>query len=112
MINLKQVFTDKNGEVVKQNYKTEVFENGETKTKNEYRETTLMDIVRLSLLQTNIGEETPKPKESLKRYQLYRKIQGNDVIELSKKEIKYISKLISKHYDVLFAGQAIEMLNK
>ena len=114
MVNLQSVFMDKNGQPVKQVYRSEEFKDGEVKPVSDYRETTLMDIIRVSLLkgsEDSFFSSLFKEKNTLKRYQMYRKLEGNTEIELTNKEIKFVSKLICKHYDTLFAGQAIEMLN-
>ena len=114
MIDLKQVIVNSNGEPMKQNFKTiEPSDDGKGKETTVYREVVLKDILKVSLLNT-CQEDTLKKtndKEVVQRYQLWRRMHDIDKIVLEKKEKKLLKKLIYQHYEILVAGQAIEILN-
>jgi len=109
MIDLTKVLVDKDNQPIKQNYRTEVVEKGKTVEKSNYRETTLSDVCRIALLKGH-GEELI-PSLAVARYKLFRKINGNEKAELDQYEKDLLSDLICKSYEVLIAGQAIELIN-
>jgi len=69
--------------------------------------TDLYVLVQGALLSHN-GDVEPELIE--KRYDLYKKVEGKDEIEITEEELKVISELLCRKYDVLFAGQAIKLL--
>lgn len=118
MIDLKTVILNSNGEPMKQNFRTkELDENNKEKETSIRREVVLKDLFKVALLNKsqndvdNLERGKFNEKEATQRYQLWKKIQGKDEVSFDKKEIKLIKKLIFQHYELLIAGQAIEILN-
>jgi hypothetical protein len=107
MIDFNTKFIDQKGDVVKQNYKTSKIVDGEIKEFNDYRETTLEDVARGSLLNS---DEEDDPSEILQRYQLFRKIANKGKVNLTEKEKTLLKKYICIKHEVLFAGQALEII--
>jgi hypothetical protein len=99
--------TDQDNEVVKQNFKTGKLVDGKLKETNVYREVTLEDIARNALLKS---DDEVNPDEVLKRYQLFRKIYQKGEVDLTENEKTLLKKLICKIHDVIFAGQALEII--
>ncbi len=108
MINFKTPITDESGEVVKQNWNTKKIVRGKQVDGTVNRETTLEDLTRLALLGSYDDE---KDDDILPRYQLFRKIYGKEEVELTYKEKKLLKRFICKKHGVLFAGQALELIN-
>jgi hypothetical protein len=108
MIDFNSQFTDQDGEVVKQNFKTGKLVDGKLKEKSVYREVVLEDIARNALLKS---DDEQNPEEILKRYQLFRKIYHKGQVELTEEEKTLLKRLICINHDVIFAGQAIELIN-
>ena len=108
MINFYATFTDQDGDVIKQNFKVKKLVKGKTEEKNEYREIRLEDVAKISLLKS---DEEQNSEEILKRYQLFRKIYHKGEVELSEEEKVLLKKYICISHDVIFAGQAIELIN-
>lgn len=114
MIDLKAVIVNSDGEPMKQNFKTkEITENGKEKETSVFREITLKDIIKVSLLKNSQQDldKGIKGDAIAKRYQLWKKMQGVEEIELDRKEKKLLKKLIYQHYEILVAGQALEIIN-
>jgi hypothetical protein len=108
MIDFTTPMLDQNGDKVKQNFKKPVIEKGKVKEVNEYREITLNDICRIALLKSHDEDHTPEIV--LKRYKLFRKIYNQGKVELTEDEKSFLSELICISHEVIFAGQAIELL--
>jgi hypothetical protein len=108
MINFYATFTDQDGDVVKQNFKVKNMVKGKLEEKNEYREIRLEDIAKISLLKS---DDELDPIEILKRYQLFRKIYHKGEVDLTEEEKTLLKKLICANHDVIFAGQALELIN-
>jgi hypothetical protein len=108
MINFKTPITDESGQIVKQNYRTKKIVKGKEVDGTIYRETTLEDVARTSLL---ASYDDDKDDEILPRYQLFRKIYGKGEIDLSEAEKTLLKRFICKKHEVLFAGQALELIN-
>lgn len=111
MFDLNTHMLDQNGESVKQNFKKAVMEKGKVKEVNDYREITLKDIIRIALLK-NYDEAELNPSQVLSRYKLFRKIYNEGNTDLDKNEKDLLSNLICKSHEILFAGQAIELINQ
>ena len=108
MIDFNTPFTDQDGEVIKQNFKTGKIVDGELKETNEYREVILEDIARATLLKSDDEDD---PNEILQRYQLFRKIFHKGKVKLADKEKTLLKKYICRNTDVIIAGQALEIIN-
>jgi hypothetical protein len=107
MINFFTQITDEAGDVVKQNYKSKKTIKGKLIDGTVYRETTLEDVARTALLSSF---DDDKDEDILPRYQLFRKIYHKGEIELTKEEKTLLKRLICKKHEVLFAGQALELI--
>lgn len=108
MINFLTPITDEAGEVVKQNFKTKKIVKGKEIDGTVNRVTTLEDVARTALL---ASFEDDKDEETLPRYQLFRKIYGKGEVELTEEEKTLLKRFICKKHEVLFAGQALELIN-
>lgn len=118
MIDLKQVIVNSDGEPMKQNFKTiELGDDGKEVETTTKREVVLKDIIKVALLhrsQDDVNDlERGKVNEKIirERYRLWKKIQHDDHAEFNRREKKLLKKLIYQHYELLVAGQAIEILN-
>jgi len=109
MIDFTIPMLDQNGDKVKQNFKKTAVEKGKVKEVNDYREITLNDICRIALLKNH--EEDTTPEIVLKRYKLFRKIYNQGEVELTQDEKSFLSELICNSHEVIFAGQAMELIN-
>jgi hypothetical protein len=119
MIDLNKVIVNSDGEPMKQNFRiTELDESGKEKETSERREVILKDIIKVALLKqsqedaNNLERGKINERDISMRYQLWKKIQDRNTVDLNKKEAKLLKKLIYQHYELLIAGQAIETLNK
>lgn len=117
MIDLNTVIVNSDGEPMKQNFKTKELDNyGRDKETSVYREIVLKDILKVSLLKTSqedaryIERGKINDKSVSARYQLWKKMQSVNEINLSNKEKKLLKRLIYQHYELLVAGQVIEIL--
>ncbi|MFH1052758.1 MAG: hypothetical protein V1779_17700 [bacterium] len=102
---------------MKQNFRTkELDENGKEKETSERREVILKDIIKVALLNQSQTDVIDNEKGRINkkvinlRYQLWKKIRDVENINFDKKEKKLLMKLIYQHYELLIAGQAIEIL--
>ena len=118
MIDLKTVIVNSDGEPMKQNFKIkETDDNGKEIETTERREVVLKDLIKVALLNQSQDDVNDKERGRLNekivnmRYRIWRKLQGKDEVILDKKEIKLLKKLIYQHYELLVAGQALEILN-
>jgi len=109
MINFNEKILGQDGEVVKQNFKTFKEVKGKNTEVNEYREVVLEDLARNALLKDH-NEQEINQEEILRRYRLFRKIYKAGEIKLTNEEINLLKRLICETYEVLFAGQALELL--
>ncbi len=108
MINFYTPITDDAGEIVKQNYKTKKIVKGKEIDGTVYRETILEDVARTALL---ASFDDDKDEDILPRYQLFRKIYHKGEVDLTEKEKTLLKRFICKKHEVLFAGQALELIN-
>lgn len=110
MINFQTPITGQDGEVVKQNFKISKLVKGKLTETNEYREVILEDLARNALLKDQDGQENNQD-EILTRYRLFRKIYKQGEVKLTAEEKTLLKRLICSNYEVLFAGQALELIN-
>lgn len=108
MINFYTPITDESGEVIKQNFKAKKTVKGKIVDGTEYRETLLEDVARTALLSSY---DDDKDDEVLPRYRLFRKIYHKGEVNLSEEEKSLLKRFICKKHEVLFAGQALELIN-
>lgn len=108
MLNLKHILVGMKGEAMKQNFKDTGTVKGKEKEVNNFREVTVKDMFETVLLKK---DEVDSPEEILVRYRLLMKIKDVDEIGLSETEKDLLKKLICRKYEVLFAGQVLELLN-
>jgi len=108
MINFYTTITDEAGDVVKQNWNTKKTVRGKKVDGTINRETTLEDVARTALLGSYDDE---LDDDILPRYQLFRKIQGKGDVNLTYREKKLLKRFICKKHNVLFSGQALELIN-
>lgn len=109
MINFQTPITGQDGEVVKQNFKTSKLVKGKLSETNEYREVILEDLARNALLKDQ-EDQDKNQEEILTRYRLFRKIYKQGEVELTEDEKTLLKRLICLNYEVLFAGQALELI--
>lgn len=117
MIDLNTVILNSDGESMKQNFKIrELDEQGKEKETTVKREVVLKDIIKVSLLNRSNDDVKDLERGRINqkiislRYQLWKKIRNEEIVDLNKKEKKLLMKLIYQHYELLIAGQAIEIL--
>ena len=107
MIDFKSPILDIDGEVVKQKFKSSKFVGGNLQQADFYRDVLLEDLARLALLKT---DDEKNPNVILKRYQLFRKVYHKGEVELTNEEKEMLKKYICKNHDIIFAGQALELI--
>lgn len=64
--------------------------------------------LRDAVLQTEIDMGLD---EKMARYQLFNKIEKDDVVEFSEEEISKLKELVASRYEILYCGQIVEMLD-
>ena len=100
---LKEAVTNVNKKDEDGNY---LRDEGGKMIKEELR-ATLYGLCRTAILSSN-GDADPVSLE--KRHDLFRKIQNQNEVELTKEEAELLTTMICEKFDVLFSGQAIKML--
>ncbi|MCP5375179.1 MAG: hypothetical protein H6743_03685 [Rickettsiaceae bacterium] len=115
MLNLNEEIKNIDGSLAMQNFTKPGFELDEdgkpTIEHNDFRVVVLKDLLLKALSSTLLDDEKSVSKK-VKQYELLKKIQFVDEVELTKEEKELLTYLVGRHYQVLFAGQAIELINK
>jgi len=79
--------------------------------KEEDKDMTLGFICANALL-ANIPNENPSGLDKFKRWELAKKVIGNETVEVTAEDISMMKELVGKAFGVIVVGQTYQMLEK
>lgn len=114
VINLDREILNRDGAQVTAKIKvpaTKELDNGEVVEEQRFKSVvlTLGKALTSSVLTTQFAVELD---EKMKRYRLFQKLRDGGEVEVSDEELLDLKKYVNEHYEVVFVGQIVDMLDE